>query len=240
MKTISVLALSCISALAQSPRFEAADVHRSTSAPNPYTWAAGGILRGPRYDLRKATMIDLIHAAWDVDPDLIVGGRDWLEFDRFDIAAKADPATPPATVRLMLQNLLADRFHLVVHKDTRPLLAYTLTVGKGNPKLSAAEATGTSECQWHEQPGGFVYRDCRNMTMDAFAAAIHNFAGDYLASPVVNATGIDGAWDFGLRWNQRSRVLPPGAERTTIFDAVEKQLGLVLTPSTAPTAGSGH
>lgn len=71
MKIIGIVAglgsVAAFAVLAQSPvaapRFEAADVHRSASAPNPYTWASGGVLRGPRYDLRKATMIDLIHAA---------------------------------------------------------------------------------------------------------------------------------------------------------------------------------
>jgi uncharacterized protein (TIGR03435 family) len=234
-RTIGALVVSCFTVLAQSPRFEAADVHRSASAPNPYTWASGGVLRGARYDLRKATMIDLIRAAWDVDPDLIVGGPDWLEFDRFDIAAKTDPGTPPATLRLMLQNLLADRFHLAIHKDTRPLPVFTLTAGKAKPKLREVDGAGAAECHWQEQPGGVFSEDCRSMTMDIFATLIHNFAGDYLGSPVVNGTGIEGAWDFGLRWNPRSRAVAPGVERTTIFDAVEKQLGLVLRPSTAPT-----
>ncbi len=235
IRTISALVVFCSTVLAQSPRFEAADVHRSVSAPNPYTWASGGILRGARYDLRKATMIDLIHAAWDVDPELIVGGPDWLEFNRFDVAAKADAATPPATVRLMLQNLLADRFHLVLHKDTRPFPVYRLASGKTKPKLRDADGTAASECRWQEQPGGFFYEDCHNMTMDAFAAVLHNVAGDYLGSAVVNATGIEGGWDFGIRWNPRSRAVAAGAERVTIFDAVEKQLGLVLASSTAPT-----
>jgi uncharacterized protein (TIGR03435 family) len=234
MRTIGAFVILCASLSAQSPRFEAADVHRSASAPNPYTWAAGGVLRGARYDLRKATMIDLIHAAWDVEPDLIVGGPDWLAFDRFDVAAKADPATSPAAVRLMLQNLLAERFHLALHKDTRLLPAYTLTAGKGKPKLRDANATDASECRWQEQSGGAVFEDCRNMTMDGFAAVLHNFGGNSLDSPVVNATGIEGAWDFGFQWNSRSRAAAPGAERTTIFEALEKQLGLVLTPSTAP------
>jgi uncharacterized protein (TIGR03435 family) len=155
IRTISALVVFCSTVLAQSPRFEAADVHRSVSAPNPYTWASGGILRGARYDLRKATMIDLIHAAWDVDPELIVGGPDWLEFNRFDVAAKADAATPPATVRLMLQNLLADRFHLVVHKDTRPFPVYRLAAGKTKPKLRDADGTGLPNADGRSSPVAF-------------------------------------------------------------------------------------
>jgi uncharacterized protein (TIGR03435 family) len=74
------------------------------------------------------------------------------------------------------------------------------------------------------------------MTMAAFAERLHGIAGDYLIDPVVDSTGLEGAWDFDLKWNYRSQVLPAGAERTTIFGAVEKQLGLSLTPQKAPVA----
>ena len=64
----------------------------------------GGVLRGGRYDLRNATMLDLIATAYSItDSDLVVGGPAWLERQRFDIAAKAPQETSPAAVRLMLQ-----------------------------------------------------------------------------------------------------------------------------------------
>src|SRR3954467_8403441 len=66
------------------PRFEAADVRLSPSATNPYNYASGGVLRGERYELRKATMLDLIKTAWNVDADTVFGGPNWLELDRFD------------------------------------------------------------------------------------------------------------------------------------------------------------
>ena len=69
---------------------------------NPYTFVSGGVLRGERYDLRKATVLDLIQIAYNLDPDTVLGGPNWLEFDQFDIAAKAPARTPPATIRLML------------------------------------------------------------------------------------------------------------------------------------------
>src|SRR6516164_6516982 len=99
-------------ATGRQPRFEAADVHPSPSATNPYNYASGGVLRGERYELRKATMLDLIKAAWNVDPDTVFGGPNWMEFDRFDIYAKAPMETSPETIRLMLQALLRDRFGL--------------------------------------------------------------------------------------------------------------------------------
>ena len=82
-------------------------MHLSERAMNPYTLISGGVLRGTRYDLRKATMLDLIRIAYDVNPEMVVGWPNWLEFDRFDIAAKAPANTSPATLHLMLQSLLA-------------------------------------------------------------------------------------------------------------------------------------
>jgi uncharacterized protein (TIGR03435 family) len=121
-------------AFAQS--FEAADVHPSASATNPYTYMSGAVLRGERYDLRKATMLDLIRIAWEVDPDAIVGGPNWLELDRFDVSAKAPSSTAPETIKLMLRALLADRFKLALHKDTPPMPAFALTMGKSKPSTN--------------------------------------------------------------------------------------------------------
>jgi uncharacterized protein (TIGR03435 family) len=242
MKPLALAGLGSIALIAMlaqqrepPTRFEVADVHRSPSAPNPYTWASGGVLRGARYDLRKATMIDLIRAAYGVEPDVIVGGPNWLDFDRFDVSAKAEPGTPTATIRLMLQDLLADRFKLQLHRDTRPMPAFALALGKSKPRLKESERLGDAGCTYQQQPNGSVDTvfSCRNITMDALAAQLRGMAGDYLASSVVNQTGLDGTWDFDLKWHRRSQVLPQGTERATIFDAVEKQTGLSLTNATA-------
>jgi uncharacterized protein (TIGR03435 family) len=72
------------------------------------------------------------------------------------------------------------------------------------------------------------------MTMTAFAERLHNIAGDYLRDPVVDATGLKGAWDFDLTWNNRTQVLAPGAERATVFKAVDQQLGLSLALENRP------
>ncbi len=219
-----------------APRFEVAQIERSGPAMNPYTFISGNVLRGARYDLRKATMLDLIRIAYKVDPETILGGPNWLEFDRFDIAAKAPPGSSPETVRLMLQSLLTDRFKLAIRHDTRPMPAYTLTRGKGKPKLTESTSAVNPECRYQPQPAGStltVYA-CRNITMKAFAEQLHRIAQDYLIEPVVDATGLDGAWDFDLKWNSRTQLLPPGAARITIFDAVENQLGLSLPRKEAP------
>jgi uncharacterized protein (TIGR03435 family) len=97
--TIFVLAVSGVT-FAQS--FDIAGIHRSAPATNPDTFVSGGRLRDGRYDLRRATLLDLIKIAWGVDADKVFGGPAWLDLDRFDIAAKAPPATPPETVNRML------------------------------------------------------------------------------------------------------------------------------------------
>ncbi len=224
-----------------APKFEISDVHRSGDALNPYTYLSGGVLRGTRYDVRKATMLDLIRIAYGLQPEAVFGGPQWLEFDRFDIAAKAQAGSSPETVRLMLQSLLAERFKLAVHKDMRPLPAFALGVGKDKPKLREASGAGDPGCDYQPQSGGAQSGgafsrafSCHNITMKALAQRLHDMAGDYLIEPVVDSTGIEGAWDFDLRWNERSQVMQGGAARTTIFDAVEKQLGLSLTLKTVP------
>src|SRR5438874_6122359 len=107
MRIFPFVALGAVTGLSAQtlPKFEVADVHRSDRAMNPYTFVSGGALRGERYDLRKATMLDLIRIAYNVDPATVLGGPNWLEFDRFDIAAKAPPSSSSEQVRLMLQSL---------------------------------------------------------------------------------------------------------------------------------------
>ncbi len=221
--------------IAGTPRFDVAEIHRSTSLTNPQTYRSGGFLRGGRYDLRKATMMDLIGLAYGFEPDSVFGGPDWLEFDRFDIAAKAPAQSSPQEIRMMLQSLLADRFKLAFHSEVRPMPAFILRVGRG-PHLTEAQGSGNPECQYQPQPAASPYTifSCRNMTMSGFAHQLRSIAGDYIADPVVDSTGLTGAWDFDLQWNSRSRVLPAGVERITIFTAIDRQLGLGLTPGKAP------
>lgn len=239
-RAIALLSFVAITAFAQSkaeqPRFEVASVQRSAAAMNPFTYISGGIQRGERYELTKATMLDLIRIAWDVDPDIVFGGPNWLEFDQFDIAAKAPAGTPPSRLRLMLQLLLAERFGLAVHDGTRPMPSFVLTQSRDNPNLRRTEGDGNGGCRFIPQPAGSTFNvySCRNVTMAAFAQRLRALAGDYLVEPVIDGTGLEGSWDMDLRWNGRARILPTGTERVTIFDAVQKDLGLTLTLKDSP------
>src|SRR5438105_1542598 len=104
------------------PAFDIADVHfssRTDWAKTVQHWSDGGFLGGDRYQIRRATMLDLISAAYDVDTKKVFGGPSWIDYDRYEIFAKTRPGTRPDVVRQMLQSLLAERFHLVVKMETQ-------------------------------------------------------------------------------------------------------------------------
>src|SRR5690348_3533624 len=90
--------------------FEAGDVHDSPHM-RMSNMAAGG-LRGTRYLVRQATMVDLISLAYDVDNDKILGGPNWLELDRYDVSARAPLKSTSEQAKLMMQRLLEERFSL--------------------------------------------------------------------------------------------------------------------------------
>ena len=131
-------------AAATPPAFELADVQPSAHTATPYF--TGGSLRGDRYILHNATMLDMIALAYGMDSDNVLSGPSWLGIDRFDVSARAPRATSPDDVKLMLRALLANRFHLVTHNDTHPLASYVLRVDKGASKLKPSDGTGTPGC----------------------------------------------------------------------------------------------
>jgi uncharacterized protein (TIGR03435 family) len=120
--TLSVTAF-CQS-VTRRPAFEVADIHASPASRYPAMRVA---FRPGRIELRQATMIDLIAAAWGVESNQVFGGPNWLELDRFDIVA-ATPSNPSQqSVRQVLQSLLSDRFGLAVHPDQKPMPAFVLS-----------------------------------------------------------------------------------------------------------------
>jgi uncharacterized protein (TIGR03435 family) len=218
--------------------FDIADVHVSAHRTFPYM--SGGDLHGDRYMIHDATMVDLITAAYGVDNDNVLGGPAWLETDRFDVIAKAPPTTSPDALKLMLQALLAERFKLVVHTDSKPMPVYMLTAEKGKPKLKESENSDKNGCEPEDQnppaPGTIpsIVVSCHNLTMDALAEALHDMAGGYLTSPVVNSTALQGSWDFEIKWTPRGALAQAGDDGISIFDAVDKELGLKLELQKAP------
>jgi uncharacterized protein (TIGR03435 family) len=234
---LTIVALVSGAAFSQTPEappaFDLADVHVSPHVTNPYM--RGGVLRGTRYDVRTASMVDLIARAYGVEAEKVQGGPSWLDTDRFDIVAKAPANTSPDTIKLMLQTLLAERFKLKVHMDSKPLPVFALSMGKGKPKLKEPDGSPGSGCEGKPQnpaPGTIPYADvaCHNLTMEQFAQDLRNMAGAYLTNPVVNQTGLEGNWDFEIKWTARAQLAAAGADGISIFDAVDRELGLKLEP----------
>ena len=218
---------------ATSKSFVIADVHTSPFTGNPFMH--GNSIQGDRYFLTQATMLDLISTAYGVDAGNVNGGPTWLERDRYDIRAKVPPKTTQEDVKLMLRSLLADRFHLVVKPGTAPMPTYVLSAGAGKPKMTESEGNGDSACMPQPPPPNptpgapsYLVVNCKNLTMDALADTLHNFAGGYLDQPVVNETNLAGNWDFTIKWTGRGQLEKQGADGISIFAAVDKELGLKL------------
>ena len=186
-------------------------------------------------------MLQLIEAAYDVSEDNLAGGPGWISSDLFDVIAKVPDGTTPATAKLMLQSLLADRFKLVVKHDTRPVPRYVLSVGKGGSKLQPSAETGSPGCQPKQQPGPGgggrggpvdlaslpnIVVVCHNLTSSDIAVNLRQMAGGYFDHDIVDQTKLDGAWDFQLEWSARGALAAKGADGISVFTAVEKQLGL--------------
>lgn len=264
---LGMVLLSCTAWLAwgqpaeTAPKFEIADVHASPKTLNAFVRAAPA--HGGRYEIKTATMVDLIRLAYGFDPDKILGGPNWLEMDRFDILAKAPEDTTTETQKLMLQSLLADRFKLVVHKDTQPLPTYALGVGK-KPLLKPAEGSEETGCKPQSAaaqgtegsvrmmfgnengiattvtlgPGAIIQYNCRNMTMAAFAVNQRSMMGTSLgANPVLDETGLKGGWNFDLKYSLQmvGMMVANTGERISLVEAVDKQLGLKLEEKQVPT-----
>ncbi len=199
----------------------------------------GGVLRAGRFDVRTATMLDLISYAWTIRAEKLWGGPAWLDFDRFDISAMALANTSPETARLMVRTLLAERFGLKVHEDVKPLQVYVLSGKGGKPGLKEADGSKASGCQTETaKPNdeGVAYSTvkCYGRTMDQVAQDLRNIGFGYLSNPVVNQTGIGGAWDFTLRWASRTSGGVVGSRGISLFEAVDKQLGLKLDAGKVP------
>lgn len=236
---LSFLALNQTPTPASAPTFEVADVHASSPTPDP-PFLHDGYLIGDLYVLRQATMLDVISAAHDLSPTDVQGGRSWLEWDRFDVIAKAPATTPPATVKLMLRSLRKERFNLVVHNGVAPNSAYVLTIDK-HSLMKKSNDEGDARCERLPEPAnpapdtmGRISISCHNETMELFAKDLYTLGRGYLTQPVVDATGIEGSWDFGLKWTGRQLLEKAGVNGVSIFEAVQKQLGLKLTPQTVP------
>jgi uncharacterized protein (TIGR03435 family) len=227
-------------------KFELADVHTSATAAG-FAQNFGGVLREGKYVNRDVTLVKLIAAAYGVSEENVVGGPGWISADLYDIVAKVPEGTNMAAANLMLKSLLAERFGLVTHEGTYPLPRYVLSVGKGGSKLKSSSGSDPATCTpkpvtFPADPNDFAnYPDiqmaCKNFTAAGIAQQLHDMAGGYIDHDAVDMTKLEGTWDFDISWTPRQALIPKGRDGVSVFDAVEKQLGLKLELKDVPQPG---
>jgi uncharacterized protein (TIGR03435 family) len=224
MRELLVLCLASIAAAAQSPpSFEVASIRPAVDQGGPLRVTGRVDVDG--IHLANVTLRNCIQRAYKVKP-YQVSGPDWIGAQRYAIVAKAAAPAPEATILQMLQTLLAERFHLVIHHETRDIPAYALVVGKSGPKLKAAEdRDGATEIGGND--GGRVR--FQRATMDALAGALTQ----NVDLPVFNFTSLQGAYDFTLTWSKKQEPAEPG-DAPSIFTALQEQLGLRLESRKVP------
>jgi uncharacterized protein (TIGR03435 family) len=206
----------------------------------------------------------LITWAWDISDGRIFSPPDFLNKDRWDILGKvAVDGPPPAPgsapainqedLQQMVKTLLADRFEMKSHMEDQPADAYTLLAA--NPHLKKADPTNRTGCKDGPGPDGKDPRidnpllgrlvTCSNITMAQFADQLQSMAPGFIKNQVVNATGIEGAYDFTLSFSTAGQLRAPAPQATadtpgladaaaapsggiSLFDAINKTLGLKL------------
>ena len=262
-----------------SPTFEVASIKRNASGDGFISVS----LAPGRPTFINMPVRQLIVRAYGVQPYQVLGGPSWITGDRFDITAKAaDDSSTPAQMNLMLQSLLADRFKLKVHRETRQSDVYRLVKARADGKLGESLKPAAVDCSAMGRgrpggpgpgatpvppptppraggpppgPGGGPGGCMMMMTpgrlqmggqpMSTFA----NTLGNQLGRPVLDETGLTGAYDLTLSYmpDGGGRGLPPGVPPPGAPDippidpnapalptALQEQLGLKLESTKGP------
>jgi uncharacterized protein (TIGR03435 family) len=263
-----------------SQRFEVASVKRNTSGDGFVTI---GMPPGGRLTFTNVPVRQMIVRAYQVQPYQVLGGPSWITSDRFDVTAKAADNATPQQLNAMLQSLLADRFKLKIHKETRQSDVYRLVKARTDGKLGDSLKPAAVDCaaargrgagpapgQGPGQvavppppgarangplpgPGGPQGGCMMMMTPGRFQAggqpvsALANTLAAQLGRPVLDETGLTGAYDLTLTYmpDTGGRGLPtppPGAPDIPPIDpnapslptALQEQLGLKLEATKGP------
>lgn len=213
-----------------SVKASAPDVPGMFLQPQP-----GGNLR-----ITGATLKNLIAFAFNAREFAISGGPDWVNSDRFDIDASvgSSPGTPQQ-IRERLKALLAERFQLTIHNESKEQNVYALVIGKNGPKFHDAKP----------ESGPMIRKRGTTITGDGVGMQVLalNLATS-LDRPVLDKTGLTGKYDFKLEWSLDAGTGPRPTAATTggevpvasdptgpsIFAALQEQLGLRLETQRAP------
>jgi uncharacterized protein (TIGR03435 family) len=137
IRAVSLSVLTCCAVFGQAtPSFEVASI--KPADPQPQGMIRVGMGGDPgRVNYTNVTLKNVLTRAYEVKPHQI-NGPAWLDSDRFDITAKLPEGATKEQIPAMLRNLLAERFKMTIHKETREQSIYALVVGKNGPKLTKA------------------------------------------------------------------------------------------------------
>jgi uncharacterized protein (TIGR03435 family) len=229
----TILFLSIAAAVWGQPGFDAASVR--VSAPDKST---EGAWRGVRFapgsvTIRDTTLSGILMAAYDLQSHQLAA-PDWAGRERYDITARAAGAASEPELRQMLQQLLAERFHVLSHREKKDVSAFVLLPGKKS-RLSESKDAGPGVMRG--KGGEMIFE---HYSMAELAAFLAKLPGD--RRPVLDQTGLTGRFDFSIEIadsNPDNPVETKRAAERTVTDPgfpamLASQLGLKLEARTAP------
>jgi len=224
-----------------APEFEVASVRPSNPTQGFINSTTPSLsIDGDRF-LRfvQITLRDLIMLAYGVGAPQIQGpsflnGTPDYPADRFDVIAKVPSGTTRDQVPLMLRALLADRFHLTLHRENKTMQIFALEVGKNGIKMKESPrgdgAPGEARCarSFAEREGATLAAVCTRMTSVDIAQQVQALAPAYFRDgPIIDLSGLKGIYDFKLEWITLGEA-NAGSPGPSMIDAVQNQLGLKL------------
>jgi uncharacterized protein (TIGR03435 family) len=210
--------------LASAQTFEVASV--KASAPGQ----PGGFVRAmpgnQEYIARNAPLNLMMSVAYTVTNRQLAGGPDWVGTARWDLNAKADKPYPIEQLRIMLRQVLEERFQLKLRREMREMPVYELVVDKGGPKMPKHDASDIDHPPMGPGPNNRGMSG-RNLAMNYLAISLSRV----LDRNVVDKTGLDGVWDVVLDF---VRDGDPSQDGPSVFTAIREQLGLRLVAAKGP------
>jgi len=160
----------------------------------------------------------------------VTGASGWMDSTAYEIEAKATGPAKLGEMVEMLKPLMANRFQLAFHWETKEMPIYWLVVAKNGPKMRKADASGTTAGFMRNRPH-FIEGHKMNIGNLVY------FLGGELQVPLVDKTGLEGKYDFKLEWSDDTRPTTGGGadlEKPSLFAAVQEQLGLKLEAHPGP------
>jgi uncharacterized protein (TIGR03435 family) len=246
MRHTTLLVFLACSALAQNapaPAFEVASVkiNKQYVPSEVSTWPRQVEISPGSLTMRNVSIIELLKWAYHVQRYQIAGpewfdvrrpGWSRLDSARYDVLAKAPGPAKEDEMRLMLQTLLAERFHLTFHRETRTLPVLALVEVKGGHKMRPSQADQSQEGRQDPQRG--------NVVRGASMAEMANELSDDREwdAAIIDATGLKGRFDFEINIRKYLPQLKPGDPPPDILsvvaEALQQEIGLKLEPRKVP------